>query len=146
MHVFSCKIPYFWIYSQKVRHCCHRQAIQFPIRDHKGMSDSYTFTICSPDRCLVFRNETRSPKLTDKTTSSLNTHSYVWLLRHFSMTYYRPDCIIGNGCFLLLCGLNFYCKIFILYSLWNHHYTDYTTGNIVATPVAHTVEGFIIML
>jgi hypothetical protein len=84
------------------------------------MSDSYTFTICSPDWCLVFRNETWSQKLTDKTTSSLNTHPYVWLLWHFTLTYYRPHCITDNRHFLLLRGLNLYyfCKLKVTVDEW----------------------------
>jgi hypothetical protein len=68
-------------------------------------SDSCTFIIRSPDQCLVFRNKTRSQKLTDKTISSLNTHSHIRLLWHFTMTYYSSDCLIDNRRFLLQCGL-----------------------------------------
>jgi hypothetical protein len=47
-----------------------------------------------------------------KVTSSLNTHLYVWLLWHFTMTNYRSGCLIDNRHFLLPCGLHlcFLCK------------------------------------
>jgi hypothetical protein len=95
-------MPYFWLYSQKVCHCCHWYACQFSIRDHKGMSDSCTFSIRSSGQwCLVFRDEARSQKLTDRATFSLNMHSQVSLLWHFTMTYCSCDCLIDNRQFLL---------------------------------------------
>jgi hypothetical protein len=60
IYIYFDNILYLRLYSQKVHHSCHRHAFQFPICDHKGMSDSSTFTIFSPDQCLVFRNETHS--------------------------------------------------------------------------------------
>jgi hypothetical protein len=52
-------------------------------------------------------------------------------------------------CGLMNCATNLFVlpdinhESVILYRLGNHHYNDYTTRNIVATAVAHTVKVFI---
>jgi hypothetical protein len=57
---FFSKILYFWLYSQKVCHFHHWHIFQFLIRDHKGMPDSCTFSICSPDRCVEMKHDHKS--------------------------------------------------------------------------------------
>jgi hypothetical protein len=82
IHFFS-KVPSFWLYSEKICHCCHWHAFQFPIRDHKGMSDSCTLSICSSLTsvwCLGMKRD-HSSSLTE--LSSENTHSQLGLLRHW---------------------------------------------------------------
>jgi hypothetical protein len=89
--------------------------------------------------CLEMKQNRRNWQI----TSSLNTH--VWLLRHFTMTYYSSDCLIDNR----PCGVNLYflcklkaavdewtvqqklfllpnidCKSVILYRLWNYYEND----------------------
>jgi hypothetical protein len=104
--------------------------------------------------------QTWSQKLTHKPTPSLNTHSHVGLLWHFTMTALTHKCRFLLPCWLI-CTSFASSSLLWMNELCNKNYlffhtsttkslscTDYEIitktiippGNIVATPVTHTVN------
>jgi hypothetical protein len=79
-------------------------------RVEKSVSEEPTWAGgCShtQDICGATSQKTAFFIVTAVKTSNL-THTHVWLLWHFTMTYHSSDCLIDNRRFLLPCGLNLY--------------------------------------